>query len=114
MTERELQAAVIECARLLGWRVYHTYDSRRSEPGFPDLFMVNGPSGMAPIAAELKTEKGKVTDAQRAWLDELHDCGVYACVWRPAHWRSGHIERVLRLWDTPSPPELLPSAEGGA
>jgi hypothetical protein len=25
---------------LLGWRVYHTWDSRKSEPDFPDLVLV--------------------------------------------------------------------------
>ena len=36
-TEKGFQAAVVELARLRGWLVYHTYDSRRSAKGFPDL-----------------------------------------------------------------------------
>ena len=40
MTEKQFMAQVVELAKLKGWLVYHTYDSRRSEPGFPDLCMV--------------------------------------------------------------------------
>jgi hypothetical protein len=35
MTERTWQDQVVEAATLFGWAVYHTYDSRRSAPGFP-------------------------------------------------------------------------------
>lgn len=37
MTEGELQQAIIDLARVLGLLIYHPYDSRRSEPGYPDL-----------------------------------------------------------------------------
>jgi hypothetical protein len=36
-TEKQFMATVIEAAQTLGWLVYHTHDSRRSESGFPDL-----------------------------------------------------------------------------
>ena len=39
-TEDQWQSAVIEYARLMGWLVYHTHDSRHSEKGFPDLVLV--------------------------------------------------------------------------
>ena len=93
MTEKELQAAVVQLAKLLGWKVYHTYDSRRSEPGFPDLMMLRGECA---LAVELKSAKGKVTPAQLAWLNAFYDTGVGVRVWRPADWMSGLIERVLR------------------
>ena len=35
MKEADFQATVIELAELQGWRVYHTHDSRRSQPGLP-------------------------------------------------------------------------------
>lgn len=92
MTEKQLQAAIVKTARLLGWRVYHTYDSRRSEPGFPDLSMVKGDR---LVFAELKTEKGKVSDAQAEWLDALWQTSE-TYVWRPAQWLDGTVERVLR------------------
>ena len=54
-TEAQFQAVVIEYAELHGWRVYHTHDSRRSQPGFLDLTMVRPPR---LIFAELKSEDG--------------------------------------------------------
>ena len=40
ISERAWQDVVVQAARLMGFHVYHAYDSRRSEPGFPDLTMV--------------------------------------------------------------------------
>lgn len=73
-TEKDFQAAVVEYAKLCGWRVYHTYDSRRSEPGFPDLCMVRAPR---LVFLELKRDlKAKVTPDQAAWLTELQAVGA--------------------------------------
>ena len=109
MPEKQLQANVVELAELLGWMVYHTYDSRKSAPGFPDLVMVKAPR---VIIAELKTEKGHTTDAQDEWLSEFGRCEetsiyhasmvptaqpvVSAFVWRPSDWLDGTIEGVLK------------------
>lgn len=68
LSEKELQSTVIEIMRWQAWRVYHTYDSRRSEPGFPDVVAVKGPR---LLFVEFKTEKGKVTIDQKDWLDQL-------------------------------------------
>ena len=76
-------AAVIREARRLGWRVYHTHDSRRSEPGFPDLTMVRG---KRVVFAELKSERGKLTPAQVGWLDAIREAGQEAYMWKPADW----------------------------
>ena len=91
MRERDFQAAVVELARLAGWRCYHTFDSRRSEPGFPDLCLVRG--GQI-VFAELKTAHGRLSAAQREWLAALGACpGVDAVLWRPEDWDE--IEGVL-------------------
>lgn len=82
MREREWQAQVIEAARLLGWRVYHTHDSRRSEPGWPDLALVRD----RLVMAELKTANGRVSTAQEGWLDALQAAGVETYLWRPSDW----------------------------
>lgn len=64
-SEKELQADVIALLKLTGWIVYHTFDSRRSAPGFPDLIAIRG---RRLLALELKTASGKVTEDQYTWL----------------------------------------------
>ena len=92
MTEKQLQAAVVRLAQIQQWKVYHTYDSRRSEPGFPDLVLARDDQLMF---VELKSAKGKVTEAQEQWLRALVKGGAIADVWRPDDWHNGTIERVL-------------------
>ena len=64
------------------WLVYHTYDSRRSQAGFPDLVMVkNG----RVIFAELKTQKGRIRKEQERWLDALAlNSNIEVYLWRPS------------------------------
>lgn len=93
MTEKALQAAVTELAEWLGWRTYHVFDSRRSNPGWPDLFMVRRDRA---VAIELKSAKGVATKAQLEWLLALELAGVESHLWRPDDWLSGEIERTLR------------------
>jgi hypothetical protein len=92
LTEKQWQSLVIDLARLRGWRIYHTNDSRRSEPGFPDLCLVR--RGRLAFA-ELKTETGKITTAQHEWLADFSACpGLLVYVWRPSDWPE--VQRVLR------------------
>lgn len=89
--ERDFQAQVTKLARLAGWKVYHTHDSRRSAPGFPDLCMVKPPH---VVFVELKRDGGKLSEAQEDWLAMLGKCDhVHSFVWRPEMWNA--IERVL-------------------
>lgn len=90
LSEREFMAQVVAFAKLHGWKVYHTHDSRRSESGFPDLVMVRRGE---ILFAELKVGKGKPTDAQWAWLCDLREAHAQAWVWRPEHWQT--IEGLL-------------------
>lgn len=99
MSEAELMANVRQLCRLLGLRVYHTHDSRRSDPGFPDLVIV-GPG--AVLYRELKTERGRLRPEQREWLEALRTAGQSADVWRPGDWLSGEIGRQLRDAARPS------------
>ena len=98
MTEAQLQRDVIALATMLGYRrIYHTYDSRRSAAGFPDLVLLRVSWPQRMLFVELKSVRGVVTPEQRAWLDDLdafEDTEIY--IWRPSHWLSGEIERVLR------------------
>lgn len=91
-TEKEFQQAVVDALRVAGFTVYHTYDSRRSAPGFPDIVAVR-PRTQQVLFREIKTEKGKVSIAQELWLDALQKAGADAGVWRPSDWKA--IERTL-------------------
>ena len=92
MTEAEFQKEVVGLATMLGWKVYHSYDSRRSTgKGFPDLVMVKPPR---LLFIELKTETGKIKPEQFAWGRALSLCpGVEYAVWRPS--QMTEIDRIL-------------------
>ena len=80
--EKEFMEAVIDLAKQCGWLVFHPYDNRRSEPGFPDLTLVRD---KMLIMAELKTERGKVSQPQQEWGDALSQVlGVEYRLWRPS------------------------------
>lgn len=81
MTEADFQDQIVQWARLRGWRLYHTYNSRGSDAGFPDLVLVRE---SRCVVAELKTETGAVSAAQMEWLEALADAGVETYVWRPS------------------------------
>jgi hypothetical protein len=79
-------------AASLGWRTYHTRDSRGSEAGFPDLALLRVPVLWLP---ELKTERGRVRAEQQVWVDELElVTEVRSGIWRPS--MRFEIEQVLR------------------
>jgi hypothetical protein len=87
-----LQASVIKLCELFGIRYYHTFDSRRSAKGWPDL-AICGKRGF--IARELKTAAGRLTVEQQQWGLILRNAGVSWDVWRPSDLQSGRIQREL-------------------
>lgn len=93
MTEREFMALILSAAGLLGWMTYHTFDSRRSVAGFPDLTLVHPATGRL-LFAELKTERGRLTGEQQRWIAALYRCGKTVYVWRPSMWEE--IVEVLQ------------------
>ena len=93
MPEKALLNQVRALAHALGWLAYHTHRSDRSEPGYPDLTLVRG--GRL-IFAELKTEKGKTTGPQDAWLAALETSTAEVYLWRPTQLLDGTIETTLR------------------
>lgn len=107
VTERELQAGVVELARLLGWRVAHfrparvrrggrdTYETpvAADGKGFPDLVLVRGGH---LLFVELKTDTGRLSPEQQDWLLLLTRAGARTFVWRPGHWLAGEVEKTLR------------------
>ena len=91
LTEAQFQAQVIQLAKLLQWRVYHTWNSMHSAAGYPDLTLVRG---KRLLFAELKSERGKVRPEQTEWLHDLHEAGAQAFIWRPSEW--ARIVEILR------------------
>jgi len=107
--EKELQSSVLEQLRWMGWLCYHTFDSRRSQPGFPDVVAVKGSRLMF---VEFKTEKGKVKYEQTEWLSWLAFAHDEVYLVRPstqdafmenvavlgsnlaAHWKNQHDEEA--------------------
>lgn len=110
VSERFLQDAVIELARLnkylvahfrpaqtnKGWRTAMTGDT-----GFVDLVLVRAGKHPRLLFVELKSGNGVVRPDQRAWLsalsaaaDETDNVSVY--LWRPHDLRDGTIERALK------------------
>ena len=102
VSEREFGDAVIELAKLCGWRVHHTRPARTSkgwvtpiqgDAGFPDLALLKGEWLWL---AELKADKGKLSDGQENWYRDLLEVReVRADIWRPTRdWPR--IEQILR------------------
>ena len=100
ISEANLQAAIVDLARLLRWRVAHFRPAQNGRgdwrtavsadgAGFPDLVLAR--NGVV-IFAELKSQKGRISPTQEAWLAAL----PHSLVWRPADWFSGAVEAALR------------------
>jgi len=83
LTEKAFMGQVIQLAKLMGWMVYHTHDSRRSVAGFPDLLLLRGEQ---QIVAELKVGKNQPSTEQLRWLGAFHRAGVEAVLWTPENW----------------------------
>jgi len=90
MSEAQWQATVLDLAKRLGWDWYHTHDSRRSLPGFPDLVLLRE----RVIFAELKTMRGRLSNFQLGWHRGLRNAGAEVYVWRPSDWDE--VEQTLR------------------
>lgn len=122
MTEAQLQKAVMDAAKFYGWLGAHFRPSQtksgswatamQGDIGFPDIVLVRAPR---VLFVELKSEKGKLSDAQEVWRSALEDCehdaqahmmtgqcrpGYFAPIeyrlWRPDDWTNGEIQRVLK------------------
>ena len=67
-----------------GWRT-----ALSGYKGFPDYLAVRE---KRLIFAELKSDEGKATEEQAAWLDVLEMAGGETYLWRPSDW-----EEIIRL-----------------
>lgn len=101
ISEADFQAAVIDLARVNGWRVVHFRPARTEQgwrtpvaadgKGFPDLVCCG--RGRV-IFVELKSQQGRIRPEQQQWLDSLQAVGAEAYVWRPSDWP--HVQEVLQ------------------
>lgn len=78
--ESDWQRSVVQLAKTLNWdRCYHTFNSRRSAHGFPDLILLRE----RLVALELKRETTRLTDEQAGWIRALTKANVEVYVARP-------------------------------
>ena len=83
ISEKEFMSAVIELAKKNGWKVYHTFNSRKSEAGYPDLTLVRGNRLMF---MELKREGETPDAAQISWLEALGETRAEVYWFQPSDW----------------------------
>ena len=107
MSEDELDDLIREACRVRGLLAYHTHDSRRSEPGFPDWVIV-GPGGV--LFRECKGydgrgRLGKYTADQAKWHAHLLFAGADSDYWYPEHWCCGFIDHELDALKVAKPHE---------
>jgi hypothetical protein len=97
MKEDELRDQhIVQLARMCGYLIYWTWNSKHSPAGFPDIYLLHPGTG-AILIRELKRVGNKPTEAQQAWLDGFGVAGLDAAVWTPADMISGRIrEELLR------------------
>lgn len=87
VTEAQWSKTFRSLFEMLGYRGYHTWMSKFSEKGFPDwtLCSVNQ---QRLVFVELKSETGKLSEAQEYWRDLLQSCGQEWYCWRPSDFEA--------------------------
>jgi hypothetical protein len=102
MSEAIFQAKVIQLAKMNGWRVFHPMKMQArdgswrtalsGDKGWPDLALAHRDRGF--IIAELKTDKGRLTEEQQQWLYHL-------APWAECHlWRPEDLNKIAARLST--------------
>jgi hypothetical protein len=101
ISEQDFLNSVVELAHLMHWRVHHSRPAWtekgyrtaiQGDAGFPDLFLARKPR---IVIAEIKSDKGRISEAQSEWLLELKQCfGIELYLWRPDDWLE--IQHILQ------------------
>jgi hypothetical protein len=97
MLEAQFQAQVIQLARINGWKVFHPAKMQardgtwrtalQGDKGWPDLVLAHKDRGL--IVAELKSDAGKVSLEQQAWITHL-------APWAEVHvWRPKDLKEIV-------------------
>lgn len=92
---------VVQLAEILGWSWVHFRPAQTARgwrtpvsgtlgKGWPDLVLAK--RGRV-VFAELKSDAGRLDDAQTAVLDTLREAGAEVFVWRPRDW-DGIVEAL--------------------
>lgn len=92
-TERQIQSAYFQYLKAKGVRDYalmipnegargkfelYSLINRGMAPGFPDLALLIPRNGFHGLFIELKSAKGKVSNAQKVWIERLRNQGYKA------------------------------------
>ena len=118
---KPLQAAIIDRARSLGWRVGHFPPISTTRggktwwltpvaadgKGFLDLLMLRD----RPLVMEVKGDGDYLKPDQEQWLLAWRLAGVEAHVVTPAMWRDGEVEAILTRRGAVTPSDDLPHPE---
>ena len=95
MSEERLQSEVVKyiqlqypkakyCASLGGIRTSFKQAVKAKRTGyvkgFPDLFIYEARNGYHGLALEIKTHKGRATEVQKQWIQDLQDRGYKATI----------------------------------
>ena len=110
ISEKELLAMVVELAQRCGWLAAHFRPAMtqhgwrtavQGNAGFPDLVLVRG---KRLIFAELKSEKGKLTEEQSAWINDLRGCHILPLGWEEEPplpevyiWRPSQFDEIVSI-----------------
>lgn len=102
----DVMEGLIDCARKLGFLVFHVGQARKAEPGFPDLVVVGHGSLLAlecksmaeplrPATVSPRTER--LLPGQLDWLEAFSEAGVWALVVRPQATREPEWDKRVPL-----------------
>lgn len=100
VSEKDFQQAITDYASFMQWTWVHqrpglTQRGRwitaiSGQTGFPDLVLVRE----RVVFAEVKAERGRLSENQKLWRDALLEAGAEWYMWRPRDWEE--IQKVLR------------------
>lgn len=85
--EADFQQQLTTAAKRMGYRCYHTHDSRKSEPGFPDVVLAS-PRQKRIVYAELKQDGENLSEDQAWWAAALLEAGHEWYLWRFKDWNT--------------------------
>ena len=100
-SEADLQRAVIDLARMFGWRIAHFRPAHTAKgwrtpveadgKGWPDLVMIRPPR---IVIAELKVGRNQVTEDQATWLELFRQANLETHVWRETDLRGSILDTL--------------------